>query len=596
METKRALIGLTGNFRQDQNEQVLAAAYTQAVVESGAVPVVLSPLTPLEQLDSLLDRLDGLVFTGGGDFTEALVGEPLHEKAAYLNPVRDAFEAPLIRKAMARQMPVLGICRGAQLLNLAMGGSLYQDLPSQYVPAPPAVFTEQHSQQADRDQTTHGVALLPDTLLSKLFGGVATLEVNSFHHQAIRQVPDGLRVAAISPEGVVEAVESARYQPFVGVQWHPECLIHTRPEMGRLFGWLRDEALLYRRAREIQASAVSLDAHTDAPMFFDGHFDICHGGWIERGKIDFDAQGEERLERVDNRVDFDKMQTAGLDSVVMAAYIKQLERTPEGLQAAARKAERLLDETIERTRQYGDRAEVARTAEDIVRLKKQGKKAVLLGIENAYALGLDLANVDRFADKGIVYMTLSHNGHNDVCDSASQQDRPEHNGVSVFGRQVIEALNRRGVMVDLSHASEKSFYDALAISKAPVICSHSSVWNLCPHRRNLKDEQIRALAAKGGVMGICLYDGFLSKEHPADLTDIVRHIDYVRRLVGIDYVGIGSDFDGGGGVCGCNDTAQLFAITRELLRLGYCEEEIAKVLGGNFLRVMHTVKSFAYEK
>lgn len=217
----------------------------------------------------------------------------------------------------------------------------------------------------------------------------------------------------------------------------------------------------------------------------------------------------------------------------------------------------------------------------------------MLGIENGYALAKNPQLVDEFARMGVVYITLCHNGHNDICDSASQAQTPEHDGIGPYGQEILQKMNQAGIIIDLSHASEQSFYDALRYSKTPIICSHSSVWNLCQHRRNLTDEQIKALAAKGGMMGICLYAGFLAKGRESTVKDAIAHINYVRDLVGIDYIGIGSDFDGGGGISGCNHSGEIFNLVRELLREGYSQEDVDKILGGNFLRVLNQVQTYA---
>ncbi|MBQ7162134.1 MAG: membrane dipeptidase [Bacteroidales bacterium] len=586
-DSDRPLIGLSGNFRPDDRQTLLAMAYVEAVAQSGACPLVLPPVTDEAGMEALLSRLDGLVFTGGGDFTPEVTGEPLSPHVGSTNPVRDAFELPLIRKAMDRQMPILGICRGEQLMTLALGGRIYQDIPTEYEGKPLS-----HSQSQARDVTVHEVTVEPGTLLSRLFPE-GRLPVNSFHHQAVRQVPPALRIAARATDGIVEAVESAEFKPFLGVQWHPECLTESVPVMQRLFAWLKEEAVLYHETRRVMGSVVSLDAHCDAPMFFEGDYDIYAGGQIERGKIDFDAQGEEALEMVPARVSLRGMEQGLWDSVVMAAYIKQLGRDEQGLQAATDKAFRLLNETMARTSACPDVAGLARTPDEVLSLKKAGKRAVLLGIENGYALGKDISLVDRFAALGVVYITLSHNGHNDVCDSASEADRPEHHGLSAFGREVVRRMNRCGILVDVSHTSEETFYDAIETSAVPIIASHSSVYALCRHRRNLKDEQIRLLAQKGGVMGICLYHGFLAKDREATLEDAVAHINYVRDLVGVDYVGIGSDFDGGGGIVGCQHSGELVNLIRALVREGYTQEEIEKIAGGNFLRVLRQAQAYA---
>jgi len=587
IESCRPVIGLSGNFRSEDGQTLLSMAYVRAVEQSGACPLILPPLEGEADMEALLSRIDGLVFTGGGDFTAEVTGEPLSPQVGSTNPVRDRFELPLMRRAMELQMPILGICRGEQLMTLALGGRIYQDIPTEYEKS----FL-QHSQSEDRDVTVHEVSVEPGTLLSRLFPE-GRLSVNSFHHQAVRQVPDLLRVSARATDGIIEAVESAEFKPFLGVQWHPECLTVSQPVMRRLFSWLRDEAALYRRTRRLLSSVVSLDAHCDAPMFFEGDYDIYAGGQIERGKIDFDAQGKEALERVPARVSLQAMERGSWDAVVMAAYLKQLSRDEQGLKAATDKAFRLLRETLDRTAACAAMAGVARRPDEVLALKQQGKRIVMLGIENGYALGRDLTLVDEFARLGVVYITLCHNGHNDVCDSASQADRPEHDGLSDFGRQVVRRMNRCGILADVSHASEKTFYDTIEESAVPIIASHSSVWSLCPHRRNLKDEQIRLLASRGGVMGICLYHGFLAKDHEATIEDAVAHINYVRHLVGVDYVGIGSDFDGGGGIVGCQHSGELMNLMRALLREGYTDEEVRKIAGGNFLRVLGQAQDYA---
>ena len=185
-------------------------------------------------------------------------------------------------------------------------------------------------------------------------------------------------------------------------------------------------------------------------------------------------------------------------------------------------------------------------------------------------------------------MTLCHNGDNDLCDSARGCNT--HGGLSRFGEQVVREMNRLGIMVDLSHAAEKSFYDALALSTTPIVCSHSSCRALCDHPRNLTDEQMRALAAKGGVMQITVYAGFLRQEGEATIQDVMAHLEHAIKVMGIDHVGLGTDFDGDGGVHGLADSSELINFTRQLLSRNYSERDIQKIWGGNFLRVMAQVQ------
>ena len=226
--------------------------------------------------------------------------------------------------------------------------------------------------------------------------------------------------------------------------------------------------------------------------------------------------------------------------------------------------------------------------------KHRGLKSIMLGIENGIALDGNLENVKHFADRGVVYITLCHNGDNDICDSARGNNT--WGGVSPFGEQVIREMNRLGIMVDLSHAGEKSFYDALDISSHPIVCSHSSSRALCDHPRNLTDDQMRALASKGGVAQTTIYHGFLRSEGEATVLDVMAHLDHAIEVMGIDHVGLGTDFDGDGGVRGLADSSELINFTRQLLSRRYSERDIQKIWGGNFLRVMSQVQDKKVKK
>ncbi len=283
-------------------------------------------------------------------------------------------------------------------------------------------------------------------------------------------------------------------------------------------------------------------------------------------------------------VDLHKMTEGHLDATIMVAYLKQLERDDESLLAATAKADRILTHIGSMVHANASWLDIARTPADVRRLKQLGRKAIMLGIENRYALGRDLANVEHFRRRGVVYLTLCHNGDNDVCDSA--RGNGEHGGLSAFGREVVREMNRTGMLVDLSHASEKSFYDALSLSRAPIVCSHSSCRALCDHPRNLTDDQLRALAHSGGVAQVCLYGGFLRTDGTASLPDVIEHINHMVSLMGIDHVGIGTDFDGDGGIPGCASASEVINLTRRLRAERYSEEDIQKLWGGNFLRVM----------
>ena len=244
-----------------------------------------------------------------------------------------------------------------------------------------------------------------------------------------------------------------------------------------------------------------------------------------------------------------------------------------------------IEALVEKNRSY---LSIARTPADLYADRRQGRKSIMLGIENGLALNGQLQNLNHFAQRGIVYMTLCHNGDNDICDSARGCNT--HNGVSQFGKQVIREMNRLGIMVDLSHASEKSFYDALDLSQQPIVCSHSSCRALCNHPRNLTDDQMRALAAKGGVMQVTMYNGFLVQDGEATVLDALRHLEHAIQVMGIDHVGIGTDFDGDGGIRGLASSSEMLNFTRQLMARGFSERDIQKIWGGNFLRVMGQVQ------
>ena len=413
------------------------------------------------------------------------------------------------------------------------------------------------------------------------------VDVNSFHHQAVREAPAGFRVTATAPDGIIEGIETTDFNPIIGVQWHPECFIlNDDLRMMPLFRWLKEQALLYRKARRVHSRNVILDSHCDSPMFFDrgAQFSIMNPG-IE---VEYEYVGENSPDGsptfiYNPLVDLHKMTIGRQDASFMVAYLKQHERDAESLRAATAKADRLLRLIDERISGCAPYAAIALTPQDVVRNKNRGVKSIVKGIENGYAIGLDIDNVDRFRSQGVAYMTLCHNGDNDICDSA--KGRAEHGGLSAFGREVVRRMNEVGMMVDLSHASEKSFYDALECSSKPIICSHSSSRALCDHPRNLTDDQLRALAAVGGVAQVCMYDGFLRKGGGATVNDAVRHIMHIIAVMGVEHVGIGTDFDGGGGVPGLEDATWLVRLTARLISEGLTEQELSLVWGTNFLNV-----------
>ena len=556
------VVGITGNVSEG-NLSLLAGYYT-SVLKAGAIPWVIPPFEGDDNaLVGMLDSLDGLLLSGGADINPLFLHEEPIRRLGGINPHRDRQELLLVRLAANRQIPILGICRGIQVMNAAFGGTLYQDIYEEQG------TTLKHSQELERPYASHTVQVEAGTLLERIMR-TRTLPVNSFHHQAVREPAPGFRVAARASDGIIEAIESSEYKSMLGVQWHPECfLLNNDPCMMPLFEWLVREAASFRAAKRLHSRVLTLDSHCDTPMFFDRHIHFDH-----------------RDPRI--KVDLHKMSEGRQDAVIMVAYLPQKERTDEALLAATAKADRLLNQIEEMVAMNCTAVDIAYTPADLYRLKREGKKAIMKGIENGYAVGKEVANVAHFRKRGVVYMTLCHNGNNDICGSARYND--ENLGVSGFGEAVIREMNRVGMMVDLSHAGERSFYEALDISRLPVVCSHSSCRALCDHPRNLTDEQLKAIARKGGVVQVCLYGGFLRTDGQASICDVIEHLNHMVNVIGVDHVGIGTDFDGDGGIVGCNDSSELINLTRHLLAERYSEEDIRLIWGGNFLRVMEEVQ------
>ena len=572
------LIGISGNFRD--GDCTLAAGYYRSLVEAGATPVIIPPYSDIELLVSLVKKLDGVVLSGGADIDPDYL-EELPIDGIDINPERDKPELILIKLLIDRHVPILGICRGMQMLSAALGGKLYQDIYTQH-----NVDCICHSQKIARGLTSHSVNIQKDTLLYSIMN-TDCLDVNSFHHQAVKSVPKGFVVSAVAQDGIIEAMESVDYQPILGVQWHPECMLAEGNKiMMPLFEWLVNEAALYSRAKKFHSSYLTLDSHCDSPMFFDcgAHFNVKNPGIeVEYAYVGEDSPDGSATFSYNPLVDIHKMDEGGLDAVFMVAYLRQLERDADSLKAAATKADRILNLIVERISECNGKAAIAILPDQLYQNKSAGVKSVVLGIENGYAIAKDISNIAKYRDKGVAYMTLCHNGDNDICDSA--RGNIEHNGLSSFGKEVVAEMNRVGMMIDLSHASEKTFYDVLECSNVPVICSHSSSRLLCDHPRNLTDNQMRALAAKGGVAQVCLYSGFLKKGGGATVDDAVKHIVHMVDVMGIDSVGIGSDFDGGGGLPGLEDASRFNSFTRRLMREGFSDDDLSKIWGRNFIRV-----------
>ncbi len=558
------VIGITANYADDK--ATLAEAYYRSVLEAGGVPLLIPPYAGRDALIETLSHIDALLLTGGADIDPRYMGEdPDYSLLHTINPPRDEQELLLVQLADARCMPILGICRGVQVIAAALGGSVHQDIY--------AALGEQllnHDQSpVERAVATHDVGFVPDTLLSRLFA-IDTLAVNSFHHQAVNRLPVGFKVSATSPDGVIEGIEAVDGRSILGVQWHPESFIMDgNSSMMPLFRWLVGEAALFRSVTELHKRMLTIDSHCDTPMLSDTGYAL--------GKRDDVAL-----------VDLHKMSEGMLDATTMVAYIPQGARDIKSLASATEKADSLLDWVAAGVAGNASYVSLCSTPAELYELKREGKRAIMLGVENGYAIGLDLSAIERLRRRGVVYMTLCHNGDNDICDSA--RGNAEHGGLSAFGRDVVREMNHVGMMIDLSHAAESTFWQVLECSTKPVVCSHSSCRALCDHPRNLTDEQMRALAAKGGVVQVTMYSGFLCKDGEATLDDFISHLQHAIDVAGIDHVGIGTDFDGDGKVIGCSSASQLRNVTRELLLRGYSDAEIEKIWGGNWLRTMYRVQ------
>lgn len=552
---QRAIIAISANII-DENS-ALHFAYSQAVVDAGGVPIIIPANCDRESLISLIRAVDGVLFSGGADIDAFYFGEENFPDLTEINPQRDLYEFMLLRAAIDMGIPILGICRGAQLLNVALGGTLYQDLPSGY-----EGDLLKHSILTDRHLPVHDIKIDKGSLLYKIIGE-KEIGVNSRHHQAIKDVAPSLRVSAYATDGVVEAIEGYPTQKIIAMQCHPENMATTgySPYMKRLFEFFISEADLYRRAKEIHHHYPIVDSHCDTPMLY------------EEGGFDFAIRNSMA------QVDIAKMREGYLDATITVAYIPQPTPKEEATEKAFSTLSRFRSDIAK-----VDGIVVARSASDIINAKARGQKSVMLALENGLAIGDEVSNVDRFKAEGAVYITLCHNGSNDICDSAVGDAL--HSGVSPFGKEVIERMNSLGITVDISHSSDKSSWDAIEISSQPIIASHSSCKALCNHPRNLSDALIEAIATKGGVVQLCGYSYFLKEGGGATIHDLINHIEHVISLTGYDHVGVGSDFDGGGGIAGFDGANNFINLSVELLRKGHSAENIAKIMGGNILRVL----------
>jgi len=386
------------------------------------------------------------------------------------------------------------------------------------------------------------------------------------------------------------------------------------------------EAQFVARALEIHDRVLTLDTHADTPLRM-----------IEPG---FDMSVRHDPNESGSKVDYPRMIEGGLDSIFFAAFVAQNIRDDDGDSRAKALALQMIDAIIESTVANSDTVGLALTPNDAIELEKQGKRAVYIAIENGYPIGSDLANVELFYNKGVRYITLVHSTNNDLADSSTDSKGSEHEGLSQFGEEVVKEMNRLGIMIDVSHASDDVFYDTIAISKAPIIATHSNARAVTEHKRNMSDDMLKTIAEHGGVVQLTMLASYLrtapenlernaaiaaaraNMKSPSEMTDddrtamrqtlneinqkfpnppatvqhAVDHIDHIVSVAGINHVGIGCDFDGGGGIEGVFDASEVMNITIELVRRGYSEEEIGKIWSGNVLRVFREVQALAEQK
>ena len=349
-----------------------------------------------------------------------------------------------------------------------------------------------------------------------------------------------------------------------------------------LFKLNYDKNKLFEKANKIHNNIITLDTHCDINLknFTDS--------------INYS-------QNLNTQCNIPKMEAGGLDVAWFIVYTGQGELNEKGYKKAYDNAISKFNAIHNLVDNYAsEKIELALTSDDVREIHKKGKRIAMIGIENGYPIGLDIKNVEKFYNMGARYMSLAHNGHSQLSDSnTGEYDGIYlHNGLSKLGIEVIREMNRLGIMIDISHPSKEAIRQMIRLSKAPVIASHSSARSLCDHSRNLDDEQLAWIKNNGGVVQTVAFKSYLNSEKSnnnisVNVSDFVNHIDYLVNTIGINHVGISSDFDGGGGIEGWNDASETFNITLELVRRNYSEVEIEKLWSGNLLRVLDEVSETA---
>jgi membrane dipeptidase len=349
-----------------------------------------------------------------------------------------------------------------------------------------------------------------------------------------------------------------------------------------LFKLNYDKNKLFEKANKIHNNIITLDTHCDINLknFTDS--------------INYS-------QNLNTQCNIPKMEAGGLDVAWFIVYTGQGELNEKGYKKAYDNAISKFNAIHNLVDNYAsEKIELALTSDDVREIHKKGKRIAMIGIENGYPIGLDIKNVEKFYNMGARYMSLAHNGHSQLSDSnTGEYDGIYlHNGLSKLGIEVIREMNRLGIMIDISHPSKEAIRQMIRLSKAPVIASHSSARSLCDHSRNLDDEQLAWIKNNGGVVQTVAFKSYLNSEKinnniSVNVSDFVNHIDYLVNTIGVNHVGISSDFDGGGGIEGWNDASETFNITLELVRRNYSEVEIEKLWSGNLLRVLDEVSETA---
>ena len=382
-----------------------------------------------------------------------------------------------------------------------------------------------------------------------------------------------------------------------------------------------NEKELIQKALDIHNRVLTVDTHADTPLRM-----------IQPG---FDMSERHDPRETGSKVDYPRMIEGGLDAIFFAAFVAQDIRDDDGHSRAKNLCLQMIDSIVTSTKRNSDLVGLALDPDDAYSLENEGKRAIYIGIENGYPIGNDLSNIELYYERGVRYITLVHSSNNDLADSATDPNGSEHGGLSDFGSEVVKEMNRLGIMVDVSHGNDSLFYDAISVSKAPIIASHSNARVVTNHVRNMSDEMLKLIAKNGGVVQLTMLADYLREVPPnierdsaiavlranmkqfdkmtqeeqrlarnayqeindkyptpsATVEHVVDHIDHIIKIAGIDHVGIGCDFDGGGGIEGVFDASEVMNITIELVKRGYSENQIEKIWGGNLIRVFKEVQT-----